>query len=250
MLTVNVPARPRFWQRLRPRIVAVFSHRYDSHLVPDLLANISPAVDGWISWDDRQASEAFSSEPARRRTLVAAAHESGADWVLAIDPDERIEPKAASRLRVLTLVPGEIAWTFGLREMFSADSYRIDGRWGNKTRRRMFPIHGRHFGQLRQHLEGSRPLHDDWMPRGFRSLPSGLDLYHLKMITSERRQARSDLYRRLDPEMKMQRLDYGYLADETGAQFRQVPAKRMFRPAHVEDGGLWMPDPASMPKGG
>jgi hypothetical protein len=30
-------------------------HRYDAHLVPDLIANIDPIVDGWIALNDRQA---------------------------------------------------------------------------------------------------------------------------------------------------------------------------------------------------
>src|SRR5271163_141546 len=89
-------------RRLRPTVLAVFSYRYDSSFVPDLLANIESAVDGWIAFDDRKASVLFSHEPRRRRVLIERARELGATWVLAIDPDERLECGAMTRIRGLT----------------------------------------------------------------------------------------------------------------------------------------------------
>ena len=69
------PARWRRtrWGATRKRLLAVFSYRYDAQLVPGLLANIDPVVDGWIAFDDRAASGVFSSEPARRRAFLASA---------------------------------------------------------------------------------------------------------------------------------------------------------------------------------
>ena len=62
------------WGRqLRPMILAIFSYRYDAELVPDLLANVSPAVDGWVAFDDRASGDLFSSEPRRRRLLIERA---------------------------------------------------------------------------------------------------------------------------------------------------------------------------------
>lgn len=49
-----------------PRVLAVFSFRYDAHLVPALLANLDPIVGGWISYDDSSASGLFSNEVPRR----------------------------------------------------------------------------------------------------------------------------------------------------------------------------------------
>ncbi len=211
------------------------------------MANISPAVDGWIAWDDRQASEAFSSEPARRRILLSAAREAGVDWILAIDPDERIEGRAATRLKFMALVPGPVAWRFALRELFEPGRYRIDGSWGDKTRRRFFPIHGGHCETVARHLAQSHALHDEWMPASFLTLQSGLELYHLKMISPARREARKNLYDQLDPERRLQSKGYAHLADEDGAQFRRIPQSRMYQPPHRDDGGLWMPDPAGLP---
>src|SRR5262249_26307103 len=121
------------WQRrrrLRPPILAVFSYRYDTALIPDLLANIEPAVDGWVAFDDRKAGELFSAEPRRRRALIERARELGASWVLAIDPDERIERAAVTRIRGLTSARARIIWEFNLREMFGPSLYRVDGIWG------------------------------------------------------------------------------------------------------------------------
>ncbi len=127
-------------RRLRPMVLAVFSYRYDAQLVPDLLANIEPMVDGWVAFDDRGASTLFSDEPRRRRLLIERAKELGATWVLAIDPDERIERGGATRVRGLTCERRRIVWEFNLREMFTGSTYRVDGTWGAKMQGRLFPI--------------------------------------------------------------------------------------------------------------
>src|SRR4051794_25031238 len=89
-------------RRFRPLVLAVFSYRYDADLIPDLLENIEPMIDGWVAFDDRNAGDLFSDEPRRRRLLIERAEELGATWVLAIDPDERIERDGATRIRALT----------------------------------------------------------------------------------------------------------------------------------------------------
>jgi hypothetical protein len=101
-------------RRLRPMVLAVFSYRYDAELVPDLLENVAPMVDGWVAFDDRQATDLFSSEPQRRRLLINRAKELGATWILAIDPDERIERGGATRIRSLTGERQRIIWEFNL----------------------------------------------------------------------------------------------------------------------------------------
>ena len=86
----------------RPRVFAVFSYRYDAHLVPGLPENLRPAVDGFVSCDDRDGPPGPSDEPARRAALLRAARAAGADWILAADPDERIEDALALRIRDFT----------------------------------------------------------------------------------------------------------------------------------------------------
>ena len=240
MITVEMkpPRRRRGrWLWSRQRIVAIFSYRYDAHLVPDLLANLDPIVDGWIAYDDRAADDIFSSEPRRRRALIGAAHEAGADWVLAMDPDERMENAVAGRIGQLIDGSRRIAWGFHCREMYTAANYRIDGPWGRKMQHRLFRAY--HPDRFR-----SIDLHGAWFPEdlGLKLRDSGLNLYHLKMIEPKRRAARRDLYNHLDPDRRLQQIGYDYLADESGAVLEAIPAGRDYLPAHTDDGGLWMAD--------
>ena len=240
MITIEMkPARRRRgrWLWSRQKIVAVFSYRYDQHLVPDLIANLDSIVDGWIAYDDRASGGIFSSEPRRRRALIAAAHEAGADWILAMDPDERLEHAVASRIGRLTGGSRHVAWGFRCREMYTPASYRVDGPWGLKMQHRLF-------GAYHPDRYRAQDLHGAWFPDdiGFRLRDSGLNLYHLKMIEPKRRVARRDLYNRLDPDRRLQQIGYDYLADEAGMILEAVPAGRGYFPAHADDGGLWMAD--------
>ncbi len=221
-----------------PRVLAVFSYRYDAPLVPALLENLAPLTDGWIAFDDRGGAGLFSDEAARRRGLLTAAREAGAAWALAVDPDERFEATLAAAMPELVALDAPVAHTFALREMYTATSYRSDAIWGGKRQARLLWIGG---GLA---AEATTPLHASWAslvpPAELRETP--FNLYHLKMIDPRRRRARARLYNHLDPERRSQALGYDYLADETGATFEEIPAGREYRPAHVDDGGLWMPE--------
>lgn len=220
-----------------PRLLAVYSFRFDEHLVPAMLTNIEPLVDGWIGFDDRRAAdEIISDEVPRRLALLQAAREAGAEWVLAVDPDERFE----TRLRriIPSLLEGEAnAYSLALREMYTPTKYRVDGVWGEKRQTRLFRVSE---GIVTEQPQGA--YHLPWV--GF--LPElrlqrvDANLYHLKMITAERRRARAALYARLDPDNRMQAIGYDYLADETGLRLERIPFGRGYRPRHVDDSGLWM----------
>ncbi|QKC82012.1 hypothetical protein [Mesorhizobium sp. NZP2077] len=224
-----------FWTR--QRTIAVFSYRYDAHLVSDLLANLDPIVDGWIAFDDRKAQGIFSSETQRRRLLLESARDAGADWILAMDPDERLERATADRIGQLTSRRRRIAWGFRLREMYSPTDYRIDGRWGEKVQHRLF----RAYDPLDYR---SSDLHGPWYPAGvgFREKDTGLNLYHLKMIEPRRRYGRQALYKHLDPKHEMQDIGYDYLTDETDARFERFSPGHEYHPPHVDDGQMWMAD--------
>ena len=210
-------------------VLAVFSYRYDAELVPDLLANIEPMVDGWVAFDDRKAGEVFSNEPHRRCLLINRARELGATWVLAIDPDERIELAGATRIRGLTSERQRVVWEFNLREMFTASSYRVDGIWGAKRQGRLFPV-------FDGAMCSEQRLHGAWCvaPASYSILPSGLNLYHLKMTSYAKRLARRNLYLQLDPDRIYQKDGYDYLIDEQDAELEQIPLTRDFYPAHRE----------------
>jgi hypothetical protein len=229
--------RPRFARILgrAPRVVAVFSYRYDAHLVPDLIENLRPIVDGYAAFDDRGSTELFSSEPKRRQALVTAARGMGAQWVLFIDPDERHEVALAGKMREFTAKPEPVVWGFNYRELYEPDAYRVDGLWRKKKRFTLFPLIGN------QEFDDAA-LHGPHHPKGYQRRLTGLNVYHLRMILRDRRVARRDLYQALDPTGAFQASGYDYLADDKGLKLRRIPKGRQYRPAHREDGGLWAPN--------
>jgi hypothetical protein len=219
-----------------PHVLAVFSFRYDAHLVPALVANIDPLVDGWIAYDDRGGSGLFSDEVRRRTALLEAARETGAGWALAVDPDERFESALSRAIGRLTAARDAPAYTFALREMFTPDHFRVDGVWGEKRQARLLPIAaGVAAPKGNLHLSWSTFVPDAKLR------DTNFNLYHLKMITPERRKARAALYNYLDPDGRMQRIGYDYLDDEAGLQLQRIASGREYQPPHAEDGGLWMP---------
>lgn len=247
-VTIDPRQKTRSWTRFRrdtARVVlAIFAFRYDAALVPDLIANIRPFVDGWVSLDDRHAARPYSSDRERRLPLIEAAIANGADWVLAVDPDERFEHGLRDRMAALTAETRPTVWGFHLREMFTPDQYRADGVWGRKVQHRLFNLPR---GRAHTLADFSvRDLHATWHPAGHALRQSGLNLYHLKMIDPHRRLVRRNLYATLDPEARYQRIGYDYLADETGALLRKVPKRRAYHPVHRDDGGTWMPDVSTL----
>ena len=92
----------------RPNVVAIFSFRHDAHLVPDLIENIAPMVDGWIAFDDTASTAFFSDEWGRRRALIEAALGIGARWILAVDPGAPSRPpRPLQRPRSRPALPGD-----------------------------------------------------------------------------------------------------------------------------------------------
>lgn len=225
-------------------IIAAFSYRHDAHLVPGLLENIGPAIHGYVVWDDRAASEdeIFSDETIRQGALFQAAKAMGADWIFAVDPDERFEDRLAQEITALTTTFGPVVWTFECREMFHPTKYRIDGLWGHRARARLFPC-----------LPGMEPdqqkLHGHWTQNALRLdvKASGLNFYHLRMISSDRRALRLKQYALLDPGRGSQDLGYDYLDDERGMVLQDIPEGRHYSPLHIEDNDPWQPlSPALM----
>jgi hypothetical protein len=201
MIKVHLQPRPTRARRA-DKVFGVFSFRYDAHLVPGLLANIEPLVDGWVSYDDRGSRCEFSDEPARRHLLLEAAKSAGAQWALVADPDERFETRLVDAIDSLVSAKGQIAYAFAVRELFTPNAYRVDGLWGRKSQTKLF--------RLPRRLAASpSPLHSPWheLVPGVQLRESGFNLYHLKMITPERRRARRAVpATRSNPEIPADRL--------------------------------------------
>jgi len=222
----------------RPRVLAVFSFRHDAHLVPALLKNLEPMVDGWVSYDDRSSPAPFSDECARRKALLDAAVAGGATWILAADPAERFEDALATRIRELIAAEGLVAYGFHVKEMYSPVDYRIDQGWNALKSRRLFSI--------RPGFAYDRHLFlDHWYPSdvAYRILTANLNIYNFRSATAARRERWRRLCIHLDPLIERRPLAYEHLTDEEGMRLTRIPSDRPYSPAFLEDGGLWMAAP-------
>ena len=131
----------------------------------------------------------------------------------------------------MTAVIEPMAWQFRLRELYTPTAYRVDGRWNKKTLTCLFPV-------LDGQIFSDAPLHGRRSPLNpeYRKRDAKLNLYHLKMIGPERRQARRAFYKTLDPKNAYQTIGYDYLGDETGLAFEEIPPSRLYKPLHQETG--------------
>jgi hypothetical protein len=232
----------------RPLVLAVFSFRHDAHLVPGLIENIGPMVDGWVSWDDRSSDIPFGDDGRRRKALLEAAVEHGARWILVVDPAERIESALAGRIRDLVRAEGLVAYEFRLRAMFSVTEYRVDAGWDLFGARRLFSIRPG-FSYDRVASADPRPgFGDHWYPGqvSYRIIKQDLNIYDFRTASAERRRVLRDVRAHLDPFIEQRPLAYEYLVHQDGVT-QAIPADRPYDPPFREDGRLWSAIPPRQP---
>lgn len=234
----------------RTRLVALLAVRDGMRHLPGFLRNVAPQVDGIIALDDgssdgsaellarhrdviellrRPCDRTEWDEVGNHRALVAAALRHGAEWILCVDADERVEREFRARAeRVIARggILGYSAYAVRLRELWdSPRQYRVDGIWGRKMVARLFRAR-------EEHEFDPAPLHGVKAPlqarRRGRFPGADLTLYHLGMLRPEDREARRRRYERADPERRWQRIGYEYLTDPRGLTLRPVAAPRGF----------------------
>lgn len=231
------------------RLLAVTAVRDEERFIPGLLRNLAPQVDGIVALDDGSSDGSLRlleacpqvlqvlrnrpdrpgwDEPGDFRRLVAAALGHGAEWLIAVDADERLERDF--RVRAERVIRrgrrlGLRAFQVRIRECWDApDRYRADGIWGLKWAPRFF--------RARAGLQfDARPLHAAKAPLQGKVLGifplADLFIYHLRMVSPADREARRRRYEALDPCALCQPgMGYGYLTDESGLRLRRVPAAR------------------------
>lgn len=192
------------------RLVAGYAFKYEPDwLIEDLRENLS-WVDGFVSLNQRdRTDELWSPRSERVAALQSLARDIGAEWMLIMDPDERLEDRAEVVVRALIEHDPKARFTFNFRELFSPTEYRVDGVWGQKTRRRLF-----HLSQLRA-------------PR----MRVDLNIYHLKHIEPGNGALRSRVFQQAN-YWDNHRLGFEYLADEEGMVLESIPEGRGYRPAY------------------
>lgn len=219
--------------------------------LPDLFSNLEGQVDGVVALDDGSTDSsgrfleehpmviAFRSIPpgaqgeiedARNHaTLREMAWGEGADWLLGIDADERVEHGFRERAEAeidRAEASGHIAIWLPFKELWTRDQFRVDGVWGEKRKATLFKADPTaHFEPRRLHS-----IWAPWPPPNGEYPISDLRLYHLKMIDPAARQARADLYNRLDPDHTYQAIGYDYLVDDEGIELQSIEPGRGFVP--------------------
>jgi hypothetical protein len=226
--------------------------RDEMHYLPGLFENLQGQVDGLIALDDQSEDESRSfveAQPLTRqlmvvapgdqeeledgrnhKALVEAAWEHGADWLLGIDADERVERDFRSRaLEEIERAEaaGQDAMWVPWRELWDKpDRMRMDGIWGAKKKACLFRSDRAHrFDDRRIHA-----IWAPWPPRDGDYPMADLRLYHLRMIDPEDRVARQRRYLRLDPDKRWQPIGYDYLTDETNIELRELEPGREYVP--------------------
>ena len=247
MSATPVAPRPRF------PIVCVYAVRSEPDwLVRDMRANL-PWVTDFLELDNRAATGGWQHEGELRRRQIRMVRDwlkgrpgaTGA-WVLQLDPDERLEDRAADIIPAILagLERGEhsgalhrVTLSFPLREMWTPAAYRVDGEWAKKKPRvRLFWYSPTALQAFRFH----RPIHVGLMPR----LAAGesirvrteINLYHLKSIEPMNRVRRAAAYLDADPNFDHQRRegrDWTWLYDESGLQLEAIPDGRGFSPPYL-----------------
>lgn len=245
------PSRPR----PRRRLLALLAFRDEERHLPGWFANVAPHVDGVVALDDGSTDdspELVAAHPAvvelirrppgdpdawddaaNHRLLVETAWEHAADWLVAVDADERLErgfrPRAEAEIDRAER-EGHLAYYVHVRELWgSPATWRSDGAWSAKRSARLFQ-------SRRDHVFHEQRLHCHWAPLQGRTAAgefpqADLVLYHLKMIAAADRAARRARYRRLDPDHRHQSAGYDHLTDETGLELTEVGWERGYEPA-------------------
>ncbi|HEX6202808.1 MAG TPA: glycosyltransferase family 2 protein [Thermoanaerobaculia bacterium] len=236
------------------RLLALLACRDETRYLPGWLANVTPHVDGVVALDDGStdgSAELLAAQPAvvelirrppgdpeawddaaNHRLLVEAAWEHPADWLLAVDADERLERDFRRRAEAemeRADREGHLAYYLHVRELWgSPATWRSDGPWAAKRSARLFR-------PRRDHQFHEQRLHCHWAPLQGRTAAgdfpqADLVLYHLRMIRAADRLARRDKYRRLDPERREQAIGYDHLTDEAGLELTAVEGERGYEP--------------------
>lgn len=240
------------------KLVAVGGWRYEPEwYVNDWIENMLTFCDDVAVVDDRNSKVFWSSEKdyriRQRKALVA----KDATVALVTSPDERWPQKTGQIIRETVAKMGDdFLIEFPLREQFTPETWRTDGAWGNKRRKRCFPIlKGQKFTQRK--IQSSPVPVNHKGPITF--LPDA-PFYHQKNIEEESRINRALAYEKTDPDYQLikktsksmqkmfgngpnlyQTQGYHYLYNMDGYTEEPIPEDNHYTPRYTRP-YIWVPD--------
>jgi hypothetical protein len=243
-------ALSRLRRRPRRRVLALTAFRDEMRFLPGFFDSVGPHVDGIVALDDGsldgsgdyaagrpEVAELIRVPPGThednedgrlRRILITAAWEHGADWLLGVDADERLErgfgPRMRAELDRADALGAPAMWVRFV-ELWEPGRARVDGLWGEKRKACLFRSD-------RAHGFDEKRMHTHWasLPEPEGSWPaSDLRIYHLRMLDPADRLARVERYRRLDPDRVLQPVGYDYMLDDNGLELADLEPERDYR---------------------
>lgn len=210
----------------RARLVTMLRVRNERDHVGPLLDHLAGWVDAVVVLDDGSVDDtadlcdqhhlvttvtrqpAVSTDEVRdKNLLLELALDAGADWVIALDADERIEPGGQALLR--TLVDSAPPWVdcLSLDCLHLWDSplqARLDGAYGRDVRHpRLFRSEAvRELGATFAATGHGGGLHCGSVPAELRdaAVPTPVRFLHLGYLDEGVRRRKSGFYERLDPD--------------------------------------------------
>jgi hypothetical protein len=213
--------------------------------LPGFFSHLREFVDGFVAFDDCSTDKSFAiaeAEPKmvrllqrqtpsadhhfevqNRLALLTAARESGAQWLLCSDADERYETRFLQNLRSLVEAPP--APVIGLPFVALWENFK-QHRIGKARKYVLFPS----TNPLPYYPHGL--LHQQWYPpclEGSKKLLLDFNIYHLGSLTRGDRQARFEKFNRIDPDLRHQPQGYKNLIDESDLMVAPITADRSFR---------------------
>ena len=230
------------------RIFCLCAFRNAADVLPDFLDHLRGHVDGVILLDDGSTDDGYkiceahptvtglitdkqvvehaphARETENRELLLREAYKRGADWVLCMDADERVEKNMLREMRaLLDKVPQCGAVSVKVCDLWNdLGHYRTDARWAGKRKEILFWI------QPFSSYWPKGSLHCRWRPPEIHApvFDSFYNLYHLGSLTKELRAARVEKFLEIDSNPPRFQEDYNYLADETGLKLEKIPEGR------------------------
>ncbi len=202
------------------KIVAMFVYcERDKHHLKAVLDNLK-WVDDIVACDNSNKSY---NELKMRQAMKEIAISKGADWILELDPDERFEKNAEKIFRQITKLKSKTIYRVNFRELYTSDSYRVDGIWGQKHRYSLYPVYPDQRMKEMDFNIKTWPINPE-----YKKVSLDINLYHLKMIDPENRKKRVEWLKSIDPESKTQIRGYDYLLDEKGIKLETIPKGREY----------------------
>jgi hypothetical protein len=245
-----IPALPRVLRKNR-ELIALIAIRNEERYLEGYFRHLREFVDGFIVFNDNSSdgspalikrepkvlkalgrgepSAPHAFEVENRKALLTCAWETGAQWVLCCDADERFEERFLEQLRTIVRAkPERCVMGLHLRPLWgNGDQYRVDGLYSNRHKYVLFPASwpGNYYSR--------GVLHRPWHPPNLNAphlkqlLP--YNLYHLKSIAPEDRLDRYRKFKLVDPALTQQPQGYEHLICEKGAVFERIPRGRGYQ---------------------